>query len=172
MRKLFLIMLLFFLAGCDLGMQSYQHKKYNFSLLIPRGWYVEEDTPEGMALVVKEKMRSEQDRFQESIVVVVKELVPPIALDILYDINKEKIMEIVPGEKYNFSDEFIFSSLGKGKCLCFNDKLEKDLELKVRSCLWVRANQMYVISATCDQKEARHYEKRFKKIMQSLAYKK
>jgi hypothetical protein len=158
-------------CGCDFNMVRYQNKKYAFSLLLPRGWQVEEGT---MGLVLSARAPQVSVPFVTNLTLTIGDLSAaeaklgrPITLTEFYEINKAQIMQILPGVEYNIQEGYIFAGRHRGTALSFNSKLE-NLNLKFLVGVWLIKSHAYTISCSSTTENFSKYLPVFKKVMQSL----
>ena len=166
-RIIFVLLFMGLLAGCDFDMARYTNREYGFSVLLPKSWQ-RSDGELGTLVLARESLQGIGDRFQANINIVVKDLMQSVSHRVFFELNRDKIQEIVPGIKYNMEDRELNSpKSGRGLCFVFGNKIE-NLDVKVTTCSWMKDNRVYVITCTCEADKAATYDSIFQKVLSSL----
>lgn len=160
------------LSACDFRWARYYNREYKFSLLLPRGWSREEGL-NNTVLTSRSPLKGRRDKFQENINVVVADLpkeAPDTPLDVLFELNKEEIMRVLPGVKEDISEGKIFAGRNEGRWLAFSNRIE-GISIKIISAVWMRGKRVYVVTCSGEGRDFSKYEPVFKTTLRSLRIK-
>jgi hypothetical protein len=158
-----------FVSGCYLVESRYVNREYGFSLILPRIWQKQEGIP-GTILVVRSPLTGSRDKFQENITVSVGDLAEEIPLDIIYELNKEEIMRVIPGLKEDVLEADVYAGKIQGKSLAFINR-NGDSSFRTLVALWVQKKRVYVLSCSAELKEYSLYADYFKRAIRSFSIK-
>ncbi len=168
--KIFLTALLVVVScGCELVWERYQNREYGFSLLLPRPWNKEEGFQGIVAIIAYAPVKSNA-KFRANINVVARELPEETPLDILFEMNKQEILQKLPGIKEDVSEGEVFAAKDKGKWLTFTTKVQ-DLTLKNTVVTWIKNRRAYVLNYIAEKNDFPLYEPFFKKAVQTFRIK-
>jgi hypothetical protein len=157
------------LFGCDVYWSRYSNKEYGFSILLPRFWQRQEGVQNTVVMSLS-PVEGQGDKFRENINVMSGELGKEAPLDIVFEFNKQQIMQSLPGFKYDVSEGEIFAGREKGKWLMFNNKAE-GVTLSIITAVWEKGKRVYVVTGICDTRELSKYDPTFRRALRSLRLK-
>jgi hypothetical protein len=165
--RIFTFFLCLFLSGCYLVESRYVNREYGFSLILPRIWQKQEGLP-GTILVARSPLTGAEDKFQENITVSVGDLTEEVPLDVIYELNKEEIMRVIPGVKEEILEADIYAGRIKGKSLAF---INRNGESAIRTliALWVKEKRVYVLVCSAELKDYTKYADYFRKATRSFS---
>jgi len=164
-----LLVVIISLNGCNFTWQRYSSEEYGFSILLPRTWYKEERLG-GAIITAISPREGDSDNFQENITVMAVDLPEEVSLEALFKLNKNEIIEAMPGDEFNVSEGEVFCGSTPGKWLSFNTRLG-DIILRIKSAVWMKGKRVYTITCSAEYEQYPKYEPTFKKALNSLRIK-
>jgi len=155
--------------------RRFYNEDNGFSILLPTGWHRQSGFPNTVVLVVAPERGA---KFRTSINVTVADLSLEIGaprkatLQEFYQINKNKLMEILPGEKYDVQESMIVVQKLPGILLSFSNKVEKvDMDVRFVVGVWKKDDMVYVVTCSTETSKARRYMPLFRRVLYSLQIK-
>ena len=164
-----LLVMLILLSGCGSPWQRYNNREYNFSILLPSSWEKEEGALKSVIMAAAPVKNKGQLKARANMNVFVTELPEEVALDIVFELNKEELSRAgVAMDK--FTEGEIYAGPLAGKWLSFEGQM-RNSRFKILSAIWVKGRRIYTITCSSPAEEFSLYGPIFNKSMRSLRVK-
>ena len=165
--SIFLLLILIF-SGCAPEWQRYNNKEFNFSILLPGPWNIQEGSFNTVVMAMPNEPQNSQPSYA-NINVIVTELSEDLPLSTFFELNKEELQRtIVVDNKIN--DGEIYAGGLLGKSLTFESMLE-NIRSKTISAVWMKGRRIYTVTCTCQSKDFPKSKPVFDKVLRSLRVK-
>lgn len=167
-KTIIAISAVFLLSGCQyIFWMRFRSDERKFSILLPRFWHRDTGGNPMVIISLREPLTGKGDTFQENINVAVSKVGSDAPQDLIYDINKDLVMNVLHGAKYDIVEEDKLAGKDRGRYLSFtlNNEVRK---LRVTTLLLVKNSVLYVVTATCEEEKYKRYKKMFSETIASL----
>jgi hypothetical protein len=164
-----IVLVVIYLLGSNFLWSKYTNKKFEFSIMLPRLWYKEEGVL-GTVIMAKAPLMSQTDNFQENISVIVTYVPAEMNLSTFFELNKNSIMEVIPGEEFDIQEGQIYAGKERGLWISLSSR-GKQMTLRTISAMFVKRKQAYIVTCSADELEFDKYKPIFKKVIRSIRFK-